>query len=73
LAKQYGLTDPDHMGGDLIAAVNAKKPDGAKILSDAGIPGVRYIDRSPRAKGKDARNIVVFPGGEDQIKIVKVE
>jgi hypothetical protein len=73
LAKQYGLTDPDYMGGDLIAAVNAKKPDGAKILSDAGITGVRYIDRSPRAKGKDARNIVVFPGGEDQIKILKVE
>lgn len=73
LASQYGLTDPDYMGGDLIAAVNAKKPDGAKILSDAGIPGVRYIDRSPRAKGKDARNIVVFPGGEDQIKIVKVD
>jgi hypothetical protein len=73
LAKQYGLADPDHMGGDLIAAVKAKRPEGAKILSDAGIPGVRYLDQGSRGAVDGTRNIVVFPGGENQIKIVKVE
>jgi len=75
LAKQYGLTDPDHLGGDLLNAVGAKRAAGAKILSDAGIPGVRYFDQSTRRGSRQeiTRNIVVFPGGEDQVKIIKVE
>jgi hypothetical protein len=42
-------------------------------LREAGIPGVRYLDQGSRGAGDGTRNIVVFPGGEDQIKIVKVE
>jgi hypothetical protein len=49
LAKQYGLTDADHMGGDLIAAMDAKRPAGADAMRQAGIPGIRYLDQSSRA------------------------
>jgi hypothetical protein len=42
-------------------------------LREAGVPGVRYLDQGSRGAGDGTRNIVVFPGGEDQIKIVKVE
>jgi hypothetical protein len=75
LAKQYGLTDPGDLGGDLLSVVGGKRAAGAKILRDAGIPGVRYFDQSTRrgSNKEITRNIVVFPGGEDQIKIIKVE
>ena len=75
LAKQYGLTDPGDLGGDLLSVVGGKRAAGAKILRDAGIPGVRYFDQSTRrgSNKEITRNIVVFPGGEDQVKIIKVE
>ena len=49
LAKQYGLTDADHMGGDLIAAMDAKRPAGAELMRQAGVPGIRYLDQGSRA------------------------
>lgn len=75
LAKQYGLTDPDDLGGDLVSAVGAKKASGAKILRDAGVPGIRYLDQSSRRANKSevTRNIVVFPGEESKVKILKRE
>lgn len=48
LAKQYGLTDSDHMGGDLIAAMDAKLPIGAEAMRQAGVPGIRYLDQTSR-------------------------
>jgi hypothetical protein len=42
-------------------------------MRKAGIPGVRYLDEGSRDSGKGTRNIVVFPGGENQVKIVKTE
>lgn len=45
----------------------------AARLQELGIPGVRYLDAGSRDSGKGTRNIVVFPGGEDQIKILKQE
>ena len=49
LAKQYGLTDADHMGGDLIAAMDAKRAAGAEAMRQAGVPGIRYLDQGSRA------------------------
>lgn len=43
----------------------------SEILRQAGIPGIRYLDRSSRAAGEGARNIVVFPGEESKVKILK--
>lgn len=48
LAKQFGLLDADHMGGDLIAAMNAKLPAGAEAMRQAGVPGIRYLDQPSR-------------------------
>lgn len=42
-------------------------------MRQSGIFGVRYLDQGSRGAGEGTRNIVVFPGGEDQIKILKVE
>lgn len=72
LAKKLKLSNED-LGGDLLAAARGKTPKGAKMMRDAGIPGVRYLDQGSRGSDKAMKNIVVFPGGEDQIKILKQE
>ena len=72
LARQYNI-QPEDLGGDLLVAVDGKRPAGAKLLQEAGIPGVRYLDQGSRGDGKGTRNLVVFPGGEDQVKIIKRE
>ena len=43
------------------------------MLRELGIPGIRYLDRSSRAGGEGTRNIVVFPGEESKVKILKRE
>jgi hypothetical protein len=45
----------------------------AERLRQAGIPGIRYLDRSSRAGGEGTRNIVVFPGEEQNVKILSRE
>lgn len=72
LAQKYKLA-MDDLGGDLLAAAEGKTANGAKTMREAGIPGVRYLDQGSRGDGKGTRNIVVFPGGESQIKIIETE
>ena len=45
--------------------------EAAKALHDLGIPGIRYLDNPSRGRGEGTRNIVMFPGTEDKIKIVQ--
>jgi hypothetical protein len=45
----------------------------SEALGAAGIPGIRYLDRSSRADGQGTRNIVVFPGEEQNVKILSRE
>jgi hypothetical protein len=71
LAKQYGLLDADHMGGDLIAAMDAKLPAGAEAMRQAGVPGIRYFDQDSRGAGAGTSNFVVFPGNEDLLTILR--
>lgn len=71
LAKQYGLTDADHMGGDLIAAMDAKRAAGAEAMRQAGVPGIRYLDQGSRGTGQGTSNFVVFPGNEDLLRILE--
>lgn len=71
LAKQYGLTDADHMGGDLIAAMDAKRAAGAEVMRQAGVPGIRYLDQGSRGQEQGTSNFVVFPGNEDLLTILK--
>lgn len=71
LAKQYGLTDADHLGGDLVAAMNAKLSAGAETMRQAGIPGIRYLDQGSRGGGQGTSNFVVFPGNEGLLNILE--
>jgi len=45
----------------------------AQKLREAGIPGVRYLDQGSRTAGEGTRNIVVFPGEEEAVKILNIE
>ena len=71
LAKQYGVS-MDDLGGDLIAAMNAKLPEGAEAMRSAGIPGIRYPDAKMRSGAKTSdENFVVFPGNEGLLQILE--
>jgi hypothetical protein len=72
LAKQYGL-GMDDLGGDLVAAMNAKLPEGAEAMRSAGVPGIKYFDAQSRGgKQADTRSFVVFPKNEGLLKIEEV-
>jgi len=71
LAKKFGLA-PDDLGGDLVAAMNAKLPEGAEAMRSAGVTGIRYFDAQSRGgKKADTRNFVVFPQNEGLLKILE--
>lgn len=71
LAKQFGLASDD-LGGDLVAAMNAKLPEGAESMRSAGVPGIKYFDGQSRGgKKADTRNFVVFPQNEGLLKILE--
>lgn len=44
--------------------------DAARLLKDAGIPGIRYLDQGSRATGGTS-NFVVFPGEERLLRILE--
>jgi hypothetical protein len=66
---------------DLKAGVDILNPLGgligdakaSELLRQVGIPGVRYLDQGSRADGQGTRNIVVFPGEEQNVKILSRE
>jgi hypothetical protein len=71
LAKKFNLA-PDDLGGDLVAAMNAKLPEGAEAMRSAGVPGIKYFDAQSRGgKKADTRNFVVFPQNEGLLKILE--
>ena len=43
------------------------------FLRAQGIPGIRYLDQGSRGAGQGTYNYVVFPGGEDMLKILNRE
>ena len=51
----------------------SKQPevDAANFLREQGITGIRYLDGGSRGKGQGSYNYVVFPGLEDQVKILE--
>jgi len=53
--------------------MNTSPANASKLLQKAGIPGIRYLDRSSRDVGEGTRNIVVFPGEEQNVKILSRE
>ena len=51
---------------------NSLNPENlAKELQQAGIPGVRYLDKASRGATGDTSNFVVFPGNERMMTILE--
>jgi len=62
------------MSMSLSGRANAESAKASKLLQQAGIPGVRYLDAGSRGQGgTGTRNFVVFPGEEKKVKILKRE
>jgi hypothetical protein len=63
------------VGADLIKPLGGLVGDkkASEMLRQAGIPGVRYLDAGSRDGAKNTRNFVVFPGEEQNLKILKRE
>ena len=71
LAKHFKLA-PDDLGGDLVAAMDAKLPAGAEKMRQAGVPGIKYYDSQSRGGQRATeRNFVVFPGNEGLLQILE--
>ena len=51
--------------------VDLNNPKIVKRLSEAGIPGVKYLDQFSREAGQGTRNFVVFPGEEKSMTILE--
>ena len=52
-------------------AFDSDMSEAAAALFKSGIPGIRYLDHGSRSAGKGTRNYVMFPGTEDQIRILR--
>lgn len=65
IATRRGEEFDDDMTGTL-ANISASRE-----LLDEGIPGIRYLDAGSRRAGEGTRNYVIFPGAEDQIRILR--
>jgi hypothetical protein len=66
----YGM---DNTVGDFLGtwqSLRGSKDAGEKMLQQAGIPGIRYLDQGSRAGGAGTSNFVVFPGSEGLLNIL---
>lgn len=43
----------------------------SNLLSQSGVPGIKYLDQFSRSIGHGTRNFVMFPGTEDSITILR--
>ena len=77
LAKMWGVEPKgsgDIFGSDILR--EAEKRFGGNVgaadaLSARGIPGLNYLDGSSRGSGDGTYNYVIFPGMENQVKILE--
>ena len=51
----------------------ADSPGISSMLSNLGIPGIRYLDQGSRGAGQGTSNFVVFPGSEEMLNILSRE
>ena len=56
-----------------LLGMNASPAKGSAMLAKQGIPGIRYLDGGSRTGGAGTSNFVVFPGEENNLKILKRE
>lgn len=70
--QQSGQTMPD--GNDIMREVfggveGSKGREASRLMREAGIPGIRYLDQGSRSKGEGSRNYVVFD--DSMVEILK--
>lgn len=56
---------------DLLVGNGVTRADVSRIMQQAGIPGIRYLDAGSRDGGSGTRNFVVFPGEEKRVRILE--
>lgn len=71
--RSLGLEVSPPTGEALLGALSADGAAAARALREAGIAGVRYLDRNSRHAGEGTSNFVIFPGNEHLIEIVAVD
>jgi len=85
LGQAYGFDSPWDIRGENIYKAVATHPSvvqgvpyreryraASAALKDSGVPGLRYLDQGSRNMGPSGtRNFVMFPGTEDQIRILR--
>jgi hypothetical protein len=71
LLKYYNTDDISTSQVLYHAKQNRNPAQFAEFLRNKGIPGVKYLDEGSRAEGKGTRNFVIFPGEEQNIKILE--
>lgn len=67
------LGQSDQMSASSVLSGGTGGAASSARLQAAGIPGIRYLDAGSRGGADGTRNIVVFPGEESKIKILKRE
>lgn len=73
LMNKYGVARTADIG-TLISAMERDMPQSmvSEKLREAGIPGIKYLDAGSRGtSGTGTRNFVVFPGEEQNVKILE--
>ena len=84
LKMAYGFEKPENITGrEILSAIRRdemahrgadwaqREAAASRTLAEAGIPGVRYLDEYSRGARAGTRNYVIFPGAEDQIRILR--
>ena len=49
----------------------ASQAEASRFFQERGIPGLRYWDGDSRSKSQGTHNYVMFPGTEDQIRVLR--
>lgn len=65
----FNNTDPL---GSQIARAAMNPQEFAEHMRSLGVPGISYLDRGSRGTGVGTRNFVVFPGEEQNIKMLDI-
>lgn len=58
-------------GEALYRALSPDRVTASRVLQEAGVPGMRYLDQGSRASGVGTRNYVMFPGTENLIDVAR--
>lgn len=73
-AYRYGVAADAMTGQDywhlIMRDRQANPADASEAMRQAGIPGIKYLDRGSRGAGTGTRNFVVFPGEEEALTIL---